>query len=316
MGGSMRCRRGDPKGRPSRLPRIPAVVPALVALAWLLAGGAYVNADDGAPDAACGGPTLSVDDKAIQDRLTTELTTLQADGKTAAVATLIEQLARTRHELELPDAPSEARTPAELYEALRSGVVLIGSLFKCEKCQNWHLAVATGFVLTSSGAVATNHHVVNDAKHPAMGAMTSDGKVHVVTEVLAADAAEDVAVLQLDGEGFTPIPLGGTAPVGTPVTVIGHPHNHFWSLTAGHVSRYAVAVREKRRVTRLIITADYAQGSSGSPILDDRGAVIGIAASTHSVHAGGHGDEKTSNLQMVVKECVGVEALRRLVAPE
>ncbi len=285
--------------------------PVLLVLALTMS---VIAEDD--PSVACGGPTLPVDDKAIHDRMLSELSALQAAGEATPAATLIEQLARTRHELDLPAAPSEPRTPAELFEALRSGVVLIGSLFKCEKCQNWHLAIATGFVLTASGAVATNHHVVNDPKHGAMGAMTSDGKVHAVTEVLAADAAEDVAVLQIDGEGFTPIPLGETAPAGTPVTVIGHPHNHFWSLTVGHVSRYAVAVKEKRRVSRLIITADYAQGSSGSPVLNDRGAVIGIAASTHSVHAEGHGEEKAPNLQMVVKECVAVEALRRLVAPE
>ena len=53
-------------------------------------------------------------------------------------------------------------------------------------------------------------------------------------------------------------------------------------------------------MTRLIITADDAQGSIGSPVPDECGAVIGIAASTHSVHAEGY----------------GVEALRRLVAPE
>ncbi len=283
-------------------------------LLLLLVLSGFALADDGAPDAACGGPTLPVDDKAIHDRMTAELTALQAAETATPVATLIEQLARTRHELDLPEAASEKQTPAELYESLRSGVVLIGSLFKCEKCKNWHLSLATGFVLTASGAVATNYHVVNDAKHVAMGAMTSDGKVYAVTEVLAADEAEDVAVLQLDGEGFSPIPLGEAAPVGTPVTVIGHPHNHFWSLTTGHVSRYAVAMKEKQRVTRLIITADYAQGSSGSPVLDDRGAVIGIAASTQSVHAEAHGEDKTPNLQMVVKECVGVEALRRLVA--
>lgn len=166
------------------------------------------------------------------------------------------------------------------------------------------------------GAVATNYHVVNEPKRAAMGAMTADGSVHAVTEVLAANAAEDAAILQVAGEGFTPIPLGVVAPVGTPVTVIGHPHNHFWSLTTGVVSRYATATSGKRKVTRLVITADYAQGSSGSPVLDDRGAVIGMAASTHSVHAEGHDDAKTPHFQMVVKECVGVEAIRRLVAPE
>lgn len=288
-------------------------MPHARAFLFLLAASAIALAEEGDP---CGGPTLPVDDKAIHDRMLAELSALQADGKTTPIKTLIEQLARERHELDLPEAPSEARTPAQLYETCRSGVVLIGSLFKCEKCQNWHLAVATGFVLTASGAVATNHHVVNDAKHAAMGAMTSDGVVHAVTEVLAADAAEDVAVLQIEGEGFTPIPLGETAPVGMAVTVIGHPHNHFWSLTTGCVSRYAVAVKEKKRVTRLIITADYAQGSSGSPVLDECGAVIGIAASTHSVHAEGHGEEKAPHFQMVVKECVAVEALRSLVAPE
>ena len=60
------------------------------------------------------------------------------------------------------------------------------------------------------------------------------------------------------------------------------------------------------------ITADFARGSSGGPVLDARGRAVGMVASTGSVHYNNdHGEQK--NLQMVFKECVTADAIRALV---
>ena len=63
----------------------------------------------------------------------------------------------------------------------------------------------------------------------------------------------------------------------------------------------------------LTITADYARGSSGGPLLNDAGEVIGMVASTHSVYYNQSEDGTHQNLQMVWKQCVPVENIRGLI---
>ena len=62
------------------------------------------------------------------------------------------------------------------------------------------------------------------------------------------------------------------------------------------------------------ITADFARGSSGAPVLNEAGAVVAVAQSTRSIYY----DEKEGrpeNLQMVVKQCVPARYVRELIAP-
>jgi hypothetical protein len=67
------------------------------------------------------------------------------------------------------------------------------------------------------------------------------------------------------------------------------------------------------------ITADYARGSSGGPILDREGNLIGLVSSTSPVYydsPAGAKDGKAAapNLQMVRHNCVTARAIRELVA--
>ncbi len=102
----------------------------------------------------------------------------------------------------------------ELYESCRKGVLVVGHLYKCKQCGRIHAATAAGIALTASGAVATNCHVINHPEALAIGAMTTDGRVYAVKEVLAADSDSDVAILQLDGGGLSPLALSTMPPWG------------------------------------------------------------------------------------------------------
>src|SRR5690606_27649974 len=92
-------------------------------------------------------------------------------------------------------------------------------------------------------------------------AMTADGRVHPVREVLASSAVDDVAIIKLDGEGFTPLPLSTNAPVGADIFVISHPDRRFFTFSKGMVARYGTIHRERTETSMLEITADYARGS-------------------------------------------------------
>ena len=116
--------------------------------------------------------------------------------------------------------------------------------------------------------------------------------------------------------GMTPLPLGEAAEVGDKVRVISHPERRFFMQTSGGVARYHL--REARKGGKasewMSITADYAKGSSGGPVLSTRGAVVGMVSSTQSIYYGAPGGSDAKGpLQMVIKNCVPCKALRDLL---
>ena len=102
------------------------------------------------------------------------------------------------------------------------------------------LTLPVAWVISSDGLALTNYHVVKQASRDGVKellAMTYDGKAHRVEEVLSADAAADVALVQLGGEGpFYPAPIARQAPPPlTPVHLLSHPRGQYFVYTHGRV---------------------------------------------------------------------------------
>jgi S1-C subfamily serine protease len=253
-----------------------------------------------------------IDDSRILRSLETQAARLLDGGKTTPIKDLISQLSRASCDVRLAKPSGKPLAPEELYERCKKSVLVMGAVFKCEKCGRNHVSPATGFVISESGAAVTNYHVVNNPKNLTLVAMTADGAVYAVKSVLAASAACDVAILQVDAAGLVPLAVAPRAPIGSDVFIISHPDRRFYTFGKGIVARYAAIVREKQRVTMLQVTADYAKGSSGGPILSSAGDVVGMASSTVSVYYDeDHG--KQENFQMAFDQCVPAEQILDLV---
>jgi S1-C subfamily serine protease len=253
-----------------------------------------------------------VDDQRLQSELLKFGEALLDSGKAMKADALRAQLGRRRCQVALTPMAQRSDTLSAAASRVRPGVAVVGSIYKCKKCSHWHLGAASGFFISGDGILVTNHHVVASSDKETFVVLSGNGRMSAVTEVLATDPVADVAILRCEGSGYTALPLSADATDGSPVGVWSHPNNHFFSLSAGIVARRFLLRKPGGRAEALAITADYARGSSGGPVFDDRGNVVGMVASTDSVYyENDNGQQK--NLQMVFKNCVSARSILALI---
>ncbi len=132
----------------------------------------------------------------------------------------------------------------------------------------------SGFFVAND-KVITNRHVIERSNRVEIHLI--DGKKFVAKGVLAIDGEGDLALLQVDvpPNSVAALPLVQNAPQeGESIVVIGNPFGLEGSVSNGIVS----AVREIPGYGKIIqITAPISPGSSGSPVVNMRGQVIGVA---------------------------------------
>ncbi len=136
------------------------------------------------------------------------------------------------------------------------------------------LARGSGFFVAPD-RVITNRHVIERSNRVEIHLM--DGKKFTVRGVLAVDGEGDLALLQVDVPQALAVPLPIVRAVpqeGESIVVIGNPYGLEGSVTNGIVS----AVRVIPGYGKIIqITAPISPGSSGSPVVNMLGQVIGVA---------------------------------------
>ena len=135
-------------------------------------------------------------------------------------------------------------------------------------------AIGTGFVLSNDGLIATNFHVIEGADSLSVKSNTS-GTYPVVT-ILATDKKRDIAILKVNVRNLPLLELADSDGVksGMNIAVIGNPQGFENTITEGIVS----ALRTVDGYGSVIqISAAISPGSSGSPVFDRNGHVIGMA---------------------------------------
>ena len=265
------------------------------------------------------------DDRELVRKLEQQTNALAEKGDVAVGRVLrLEQCKRTRTDAVRLTTRTAAGAPldgAEIYRRGAQAAVLIGASHKCAKCSKWHNTLASGFAVAADGIIATNHHVAATADAEAMGVMTADGRFFPVREVLAADKAHDVALLRVDAEDLAFLPLRDDATAGSPVRCYSHPANSFGFISEGIIARYfRMNEPERNGSVFMQITADWARGSSGGPVMDAFGNAVGMVASTSPVftsptltHTASKDSKPTTpSQQMVRHNCATAKAILRL----
>lgn len=259
----------------------------------------------------------TINDLKIKMEFERKLTALKNQNKTSNPTDISNQLdAQYRISAKTIEPKKKRIQTSEIYSAAKTGVLCLGNIYKCDKCPNWHGNIAGGFVISKDGLAVTNFHVMKNEKAGAFGALNIDGEIFSIEKVVASSEKDDLAIVKLKGENFDPLPLKSNSPVGSEVTVISHPEGRFYTVSKGIISRYYLQRSGKEKGSpRIAITADFAKGSSGSPVFDNTGSVIGVVASTNSIYY-----NKTEgiqrNLQMVVKSCIPTSSILALLNEE
>lgn len=235
-----------------------------------------------------------VDDEAYLDRVTNCAAKLVTQGKLVPARQFRSQIGQ-KSLFTSRSIPQSSRklSPTDLHDRLRLSTLAVGPFYRCTECSDWHFNAGTGFVAAEDGVVSTCCHVLDldedEMKDAYIIAADSDGRVYPVTQVLAADPDSDTCLLKIEAPALKPLPLRKGVRTGERVYCMSHPGGNHFMFTEGMVSR---VMRSRNEVvtpegatnrTRLIlylnITAEFAPGSSGAPVVDECGNVVGQVTS-------------------------------------
>ncbi len=143
--------------------------------------------------------------------------------------------------------------------------------------QNGQLsALGSGFVV-EEGIIASNLHVVRGASR-GLVRLIGDSVKYEIEGIVASDSTNDLALVKVTGLKAPKLSLGNSdlMSVGDEIYAVGNPRGLEGTFSQGIVS----SVRKLDNGSLIQITAPISPGSSGGPILDTDGKVVGVAVAT------------------------------------
>src|SRR6266404_507663 len=165
---------------------------------------------------------------------------------------------------------SPALTPSQVFSRARSSVVVIVASDQNGKRE----ALGSGFIV-SRGRIATNHHVLEGMNKAYV--VFSDGDVKPAARVVADSTQQDLIVLAVETGSRSPLKFGDELSLqqGDSVYALGAPKGLELTFTNGIVSSF----RKSNAQFLIQTTAPIAPGSSGGPLFDSTGGVVGVTTS-------------------------------------
>jgi S1-C subfamily serine protease len=207
-----------------------------------------------------------------------------------------------------------ALTTAQLAARVDPGLVDVVSTLGLQQAQ----AAGTGLVLTSSGEILTNNHVIEGATSIRVTDV-GNGRSYPA-RVVGYDRTHDIAVLQLQGaSGLATVTLGNsssTAAVGQKVVALGNAGGKggIPSVAAGRITGLGASITASdasagtsEQLTGLINhNADIQPGDSGGPLVNTAGQVIGIDTAASSGFTIQSEQAKTQAFAIPINEALSI----------
>ncbi len=160
--------------------------------------------------------------------------------------------------------------------------------FEGERPGSPRASLGSGFIISPDGYVVTNNHVVTGGGEIVV--RLDRGSEHPA-RVIGTDPATDLALLKIEATGLPVLSLGDSdrLQVGEPVMAIGNPFGLDQTVTTGIVSAKERFIGSGPYDDFIQTDASVNPGNSGGPLIDSRGAVIGINTAIFSQSGGSVG---------------------------
>jgi len=158
---------------------------------------------------------------------------------------------------------------AELFNTTVPAVVVVRAFN-----ENYEMvSQGTGFVINSTGTIATNYHVIDNSYSLKVSFM--NGEKYDVNNIVAVDEHRDIAIIAINGYDLPKVSLGNSnkLSIGEKVISIGNPLGLSNTLSTGIISGIRTDIGDYKLIQT---TAPISPGSSGGPLLNMDGEVIAI----------------------------------------
>jgi len=215
----------------------------------------------------------SVDDTLVQVELSKVGGGMAERGQLLPKAGLLKT--RPSIPVEFPKPSTTTREDADLAARCREAVVVVARMVRMGASNDWVALPASGFFISDSGMFVTSSHVLHDQDFEGMVVLLGDGRVLPVRAVMADDERCDVAILKAEGGRVAALPLEASGETGARVAVMSHPVGRFFTFAQGSITRRSFQHEGGRLQEMLEISAEFGPGSSGAPVVNSRGNVIG-----------------------------------------
>ena len=211
-----------------------------------------------------------------------------------------EQMNRKTCELKLLPPSKEKLESRELWKRARKSHIRVGWYDKTKKDKHLKVELSGGYAITNDTVVTCGHVIGhdNELEEGYLIAVDDDDKVYAVSEILAVNVATDCAILRVKGNDLTPIPLSIDATPGDKVVCFSDPMDRRGFYAEGVINRFIKrpflrdeevpeVVRKNPELVEspvwMSVTTDWAQGSSGSAVLDAYGNAVAHVSEIESV---------------------------------
>jgi S1-C subfamily serine protease len=179
-----------------------------------------------------------------------------------------------------PAQPGQPAQPAQvslqqIFKQNAPAVVLIMRLDAARK----PVALGSGFLISPSGVIVTNHHVIAPKSSARLLVKLANGDAFDDVWVIHDDARRDLAVISIKASGLPTAKLGDSekVEVGDQVVAIGNPEGLSSTFTVGIVSNIRSDPEGYRYIQH---QTPISPGSSGGPLLNMKGEVVGVNSFT------------------------------------